>query len=199
MLIFRALIGRPGFGPLRAAALIAAMWGNCAAQNIAAPVEIHLPLLAKVLEYDRALKEPDNRKFMLGVIYQSSWGPSAAVLEEVLTVAGRTSFSVRRLAVQVVPIDVSGDADVREFIRKYSLEILYVAPVRGISIEEIERASEARHCRTITGVPQFVEEGIEIGIDLRNDRPLIVINLPAAKACGADLSAQVLRLARIVE
>jgi hypothetical protein len=101
--------------------------------------------------------------------------------------------------VQIIPIDVSGDVDVHELLGKYSVDLVYLAPVRGVSLEEITRASEEQHFRTITGVPRYVEEGIDIGVDLRNDRPLIVINLTAAKACGADLSAQVLRLARVVE
>jgi hypothetical protein len=184
---------------LRAASLLVLFWGDCAAQSIAAPVEMHLPLLTKVIEYDRTFKAKITSVVRLGVIYQKSWRPSAAVLEEVLSVTSRASFTVCGFPVQVVPIDVSGDADVGELLAKYSIDILYLAPVRGVPLEDINSASAKQHFRTITGVPRYVEDGIAIGIDLRNDRPLIVINLTAAKACGADLSAQVLRLARVVE
>ena len=121
------------------------------------------------------------------------------MFDELLSVTGRASFTVCGFPVQVVPIDVSGDGDVRELLGKHSLDLVYIAPVRGVPLEEITRASEEQHFRTITGVPRYVDDGIAIGIDLRNDRPLIVINLTAARACGADLSAQVLRLARVVE
>ena len=185
--------------PLRAATMFVLFSGHCAAQNIAAPVEMHLPLLTKVIEYDRTFRERINKVVKLGVIYQKSWRPSAAVFEEVLSVTSRAAFTVCGFPVEIVPIDVGGDASVHELLGKHSIDILYLAPVRGVSIEEITSASEEQHFRTITGVPQYVEHGIAIGVDLRNDRPLIVINLPAAKACGADLSAQVLRLARVVE
>ena len=185
--------------PLQAAALLLLVRGGCAAQSIAAPVEMHLPLLTKVIEYDRTFREKIHKVVKLGVIYQKSWRPSAAVFDDVLSVASRTAFTVCGVPVQVVPIDVSGADDVQELLGKYSIDLLYLAPVRGVSLEEIKSASAEQHFRTITGVPQYVEDGIAIGIDLRNDRPLIVINLTAARACGADLSAQVLRLARVVE
>jgi hypothetical protein len=185
--------------PLRAATLFVLFSGHCAAQSIAAPVQIHLPLLTKVIEYDRTFRGKINKVVKLGVIYQKSWRPSAAVFDEVLSVTSRAAFTVCGFPVEIVPIDVGGDASVHELLGKHSIDILYLAPVRGVSLEEITSASEEQHFRTITGVPQYVEGGIAIGIDLRNDRPLIVINLTAAKACGADLSAQVLRLARVVE
>ena len=185
--------------PLRAATLFVLFSAHCAAQSIASPVEMHLPLLTKVIEYDRTFRHKINKVVKLGVIYQKSWRSSAAVFDEVLSVTSRAAFTVCGFPVEIVPIDVGGDASVHELLGKHSIDILYLAPVRGVSLEEITGASEEQHFRTITGVPQYVEHGIAIGIDLRNDRPLIVINLPAAKACGADLSAQVLRLARVVE
>ena len=185
--------------PLRTAALFLLFSGHCAAQSIAAPVEMHLPLLTKVIEYDRTFRGKITSVVKIGVIYQKSWRPSSAVFDEVLSVTSRTAFMVCGFPVEIVPIDVGGDASVHELLGKHSIDILYVAPVRGVSLEDITSASEEQHFRTITGVPQYVEHGIAIGVDLRNDRPLIVINLPAAKACGADLSAQVLRLARVVE
>jgi hypothetical protein len=185
--------------PLRAATLLVLFGGSCAAQSIAAPVEMHLPLLTKVIEYDRTFRVKIDKVVKLGVIYQKSWRPSAEVFDELVSVTSRASFTVCGFPVQIIPIDVSGDVDVHELLGKYSVDLVYLAPVRGVSLEEITRASEEQHFRTITGVPRYVEEGIDIGVDLRNDRPLIVINLTAAKACGADLSAQVLRLARVVE
>ena len=47
-------------------------------------------------------------------------------------------------------------------------------------------------------MPEYVEEGIAVGIGLRNMRPLILINLEAARAEGAAFSSQLLSLARIV-
>jgi hypothetical protein len=198
-LISRAFIAAARSFVLPSAAVLLIVQGSCEAQSIAVPVEMHLPLLTKVIEYDRSFRGKINGVVRLGVAYQKSWRPSAAVFDELVAVTGRGSFAVCGFPVQVIPLDVSGDADVAELLKANSIDLMYVAPLRGVPLKVIVQASEERQFRTITGVPQYVESGVAIGIDLRNDRPLIVINLPAAKASGADLSAQILRLARVVE
>jgi hypothetical protein len=50
----------------------------------------------------------------------------------------------------------------------------------------------------VTGVPEYVERGLAIGVGVKGERPEIVINLDASRAEGAELNAQVLRIARIV-
>lgn len=184
---------------LGAAVLAVFLSGGARAQEVAVPVETHLPLLAKILEYDRSFKERDRSVVVLGVIYQKSWRKSALVFDELVSLASRPSFTMGRLPVRIAPIDVSGTTELRHTLEQLRPDVLYLAPVRGIPLDEITRVSAQQQCRTVTGVPEFVEEGIAIGIGVRNDRPLIVVNLPAAKACGADLSSQLLRLARVVE
>jgi hypothetical protein len=44
-----------------------------------------------------------------------------------------------------------------------------------------------------------VDEGIAIGLDLKAERPEIVVNLEGARAEGADFTAQLLKLARLVQ
>ena len=55
-----------------------------------------------------------------------------------------------------------------------------------------------RRFRTITGVPEYVDQGLAVGIGIRRDRPLIIVNLEQARAEGAAFSSQLLALARIV-
>jgi hypothetical protein len=51
---------------------------------------------------------------------------------------------------------------------------------------------------TLTGVAEYVRAGIAVGIGVRDDRPEILVNLAAARAAGADFSAQLLLLARVI-
>ena len=48
------------------------------------------------------------------------------------------------------------------------------------------------------GVPVFVEDGLAVGIAMKGNRPLVVINLTASKAEGADFSSQLLHIAKII-
>lgn len=76
--------------------------------------------------------------------------------------------------------------------------VVYVTPLRSVDVAEIARISRSRGLRTVTGVPEYVEEGIAVGIGERKARPLIIINLRGARAEGSDFSSQLLNLARIV-
>jgi hypothetical protein len=48
-------------------------------------------------------------------------------------------------------------------------------------------------------VPDYVGAGCAVGIGTEGEKPLIIINLPAAKAEGADFSSQLLQLAKVIE
>jgi hypothetical protein len=67
-----------------------------------------------------------------------------------------------------------------------------------VAIEEIVAISRAHRITTLTGVPGFVEKGIALGLALRAERPLILVHLVAARAEGADLDSQLLKLARVL-
>ena len=70
--------------------------------------------------------------------------------------------------------------------------------MRGINILDVVRVSRARRIKTITVVTGYVEAGVAIGLRVRNDKPMIVVNLSAAKAEGSDLTAQLLRASTII-
>ena len=69
---------------------------------------------------------------------------------------------------------------------------------RERNVAEIATITRRRGIRSITGVPEYVEPGIAVGIGLRNNRPLIIINFLGAQAEGASFSSKLLSLARIV-
>jgi hypothetical protein len=52
---------------------------------------------------------------------------------------------------------------------------------------------------TLAGVPAYVAAGLALGVALRGERPHILINLAASRLEGADLAAELLKLATIVE
>ena len=66
-------------------------------------------------------------------------------------------------------------------------------------IDNIIDISRREKIITLTGVPEYVNMGLAVGIDIRENRPQIVINMSAAKAEGADFSSQLLKLSKIVD
>jgi hypothetical protein len=74
-----------------------------------------------------------------------------------------------------------------------------VTPLRAADLRLLMAAARTSRITTVTGVPEYVETGLAIGIGVKGERPEIVINLTASRAEGADLDAQLLKLARIVK
>ena len=64
--------------------------------------------------------------------------------------------------------------------------------------EKITGVSRAKKVITLTSVPDYVESGLAVGIGVKGGKPRIIINLPAAKAEGANFSSQLLRLAKVI-
>jgi hypothetical protein len=51
----------------------------------------------------------------------------------------------------------------------------------------------------MSGVPRHVASGLALGVGLRGGRPRILVHVEASRLEGADLSAELLKLAEIVK
>ena len=63
----------------------------------------------------------------------------------------------------------------------------------------ITRVSQARQVTTTTGIPDFVRQGVAVGIGQRRGKPQIYINLEASKSEGSEFDASLLRIATVVK
>lgn len=173
-----------------------------AAQDTPVPVDVQVQIMVKVLNFDRKLPERLGGRFTVGVLYQSRYRTSANVGSEVcrtLAELPRQALgAMETLPVTCVPIDLDQVPDLAEVVRRGRIQVLYVSPMRAYRLEDVMKVSREAQVTTLTGVPRYVEGGLAIGVDMRGDRPEILINLPASRAEGAELNAQVLKLARVV-
>jgi hypothetical protein len=168
-----------------------------AAQRMAVPVEVQIPLMLKILSFDRVRTARRDQTLVVGVLHQRGYRESAVVADEVVRVllAARDPGWL----VSVIPIDLDNTVDLGEVLTRARIDVLYVTPLRRVSLRQIIAASRTRHVTTLSGVPAYVGSGIAVGIDLLEDRPKILVNLEASRAEGAQLSAELLQLARLVE
>ncbi len=169
------------------------------AQEMAVPVTVQLPLFVKILSFDRNLVAQPSGPIVMGVLYQSKFRASANVADEVRRAAGRLTVVGNGATLRVIPLDLDETPDLGSALRRLPLTVLYVSPLRAMDLESVAAATRKARILTLTGVPRYVAAGISIGIDMKGNRPDIVINLPAAKAEGADLDAQLLKLARVIQ
>jgi len=169
------------------------------AQEMPVPLRYQYPILLKTLTFDRNLKARCGNAIVLGILYQSRFRQSVNVKDELVTIANESSYEfLDAHQIRVVPIDLSSEASFEEQISASGINTLYVAPLRAIDLATISTVTRKNKVLTLTGVPEYVEIGLSIGVGIRGDRPSLVINQPASRAEGADLDSQLLKLARTI-
>jgi hypothetical protein len=174
--------------------------GALAAQDIVVPVAVQIPILVKILSFNRTLTPHEPGQLVIGVVYQSRYQRSATVADEVRrAVRSLPKNALPGLEPRVVGLDLDDTADLAAALARERVVILYVSPLRAVEISELTSHSRPLRITTLTGVPQYVEAGLAVGLDSKGDRPQILINLAAARAEGADFDAQLLKLARLVD
>jgi hypothetical protein len=170
----------------------------CLSQEMATPPKLQFKLLSRILTFDRSINTQRGNVLVIGILYQGGVVSSVDAGTEFLDEALHYDSSATGLSIRCVGIDVGTVRDIAAAIRKESVDLLYVTPLRSIDIGTIGEVSARLKILTFTGVPEYTETGVAVGLDLKGGRPEIIINLPQAKREGADFDSQFLKVARII-
>jgi hypothetical protein len=168
--------------------------GGTASNETEVPVERQVPLLTRVLAFDRSLK--GTAPLVLAVVYQAENRASQQAHDAFVRAFERRPASVQGRPVRVVSVSA---ASAERELRTLGADVAYVAPLRGIDVGRLAGALSEAGVLTLTGVRRYVEVGVALGVGLRDGRPEILLNQRAASAAGADLSARLLQLATVVD
>lgn len=169
------------------------------AQEMAVPVKVQIPLFLKILTFDRKLKARVGDEIVIGVVYQRKFRKSLNVKDRFVDMMNESSITkVENIPIRQVSIDID-KTDLAGAVSRNNIDILYVAPLRALGVKTITGVSRAKRILTLTGVPDYVESGLAVGIGIKGEKPRVIINSPAAKAEGADFSSQLLKLAKVIK
>jgi hypothetical protein len=160
-------------------------------QSAAIPAGVQLRLFSKIWMFDRSIASKD--RIVVAVLYQSFRASEEA--KDQLVEAVRADG----LNIQCIPVALDDVGSVAKILERTKADVFYVTEMRGINLLDVIRVSRARNVKTITVTAGYVEGGIAIGLRVRNDKPVIVVNLGAAKAEGSDLAAQLLKVSTIID
>ncbi|HEV7484432.1 MAG TPA: YfiR family protein [Thermoanaerobaculia bacterium] len=180
------------FASAAAILLMAFMALPAAAVEPAVPPQVQAAIIAKLWQFDRNFVHRDS--LTLAVLFQSKYRTSFVTAHDLCH-----EFEAAHLPVRCVLIDISDGAVPPDQQVPQGVDAAYIAPLRAVNIEALFIALRLRRIRTVTAVNDYVLAGSAVGLALRGDHAEIVVNLPAARAEGADFSSQLLKLARIVE
>lgn len=179
--------------------LVSFFYTSLAAQDVAVPVSQHLPLMFKIFNFDRYFKSRITSNIVICVVYQKKYRASENIKNEVIE-TGESKFSTYLdYRVQYNFVSIDDASELESYLSKHSATVLYIAPLRAIDINEIGAIAARRKIITVTGIPDYVYRGISVGIDIKGDKPQILINLNQSKLENADFSSQLLKLAKVID
>ncbi|MBI3932740.1 MAG: YfiR family protein [Acidobacteria bacterium] len=164
------------------------------------PAELQVTLIFKILTYDRQLEAKAGKDLVIGIVHDPSDRESAKAADEISSTlfkfAGKT---VKKLPIKYFIIEYTRPSELESFIKAKGINMLYVTPGVARSLADIVKIAQANHITTATGVPDYVKRGVAVGVTERQNKPQILINLPASKSEGSEFDASLLRIATVVQ
>ncbi len=155
--------------------------------------------LTRALAYDANLAGRAGASVSLAIVYPrdnvasqieaQQWQAQFANLEK-LRVLG-LPFRVLRLPYQ-------GPASLLKAIEAEGLDAIFVCPGLEAEAAAIRKITRQRKVVSMASREDMVRGGLSIGVFLVNDKNTLLVNLPASREEGAQFSAELLSLARVL-
>ena len=182
---------------LAALAVVALASTGSGAAAADVPPDKQAIIMLRVLAYDHALSARAGRAVRLAVVHGESTtalacaGRMRAVLDELVH---RVVVNGLQLEVETVSVaDVSRQALVRG-----RFSVLYMCGGSDADVPAVSVAARAAHVLTFTEEASYLTRGLSIALTQGETRVGISVNLVAARAEGARLAGQLLRLSKVV-
>jgi uncharacterized protein DUF4154 len=172
-----------------------------AAEAMPFPADVQITLLLKILTYDRSFQYKAKSGVTIGVVYVGGDPESVkakdAILKTLQLVSDRT---IKNQPIRHVALEFTTAAALEKAVRANHINVFYIAPGNTDSLAALMKLSRTYAITTATGVPEYVQRGVAIGIGIKADnRPDILINLPTSRSEGSDFDASLLRIANVVK
>ena len=185
------------------AALFASILCTSAAgtEPMSFPPDVQITLLLKILTYDRSFAVKAKSQVMIGVVYVAGDAESVKAKDDILkTLQLVSDRTIKGVPIKAVALEYKDPKSLAETVRSQGINVFYIAPGNANTLTELLRMSHTRGITTATGVPEYVQRGVAIGIGKKADqKPDILINLPSSRQEGSEFDASLLRIANIVK
>ncbi|MDQ1266040.1 MAG: hypothetical protein QG635_1192 [Bacteroidota bacterium] len=169
-------------------------------QKSGLPEDMQLPLFLKILTFDRNLNTRANKEFHFLIVYQKSYRSSYNSMMGIQSAAESHEVNtLNNLPLKFKTLSITREEELDSYLAGNKTGVVYFSLLRGLSIQKLSEICRKRKVLSITGVPEYIEDGFSISLDVQNDKPLIINDLKEAKAEGADFSSQLLKISKIIE
>jgi hypothetical protein len=158
-----------------------------------------LPILLRVLTYDRNFKSRGNGEFV--VLVPAEAGKESARDEVLIAAKTMNLDTIHNRPLKFVGMDLKEASALDDLVQKTRAQaIIAVAGLSPASVKAISDVAQTNQIYSLAMDPKFAESSLALGVAAKEDgnfQP--VINLSAAKAVGAVFENSVLKLAKLVQ
>lgn len=158
-------------------------------------------LLLRILAYDRNLKTRcGGDKVVVGVVAKPGDRASEdAAAKLVRALADAKDRKTTVLGMEIDVMTVPFDPGLDERLAKARLAALYVAPGLEDSVGLITPLTKKHSVMSMAPRPDPARNGLAIGLELRDKRTAVIVNLQAARSEGVDFESAFLRVAEVIK
>jgi hypothetical protein len=171
--------------------------GLCAAQEMDVPLDLQAKLLPKILRYNHSLKAARSGEFLIGIAHQASYRTSLEVKNDLMN--RHMDEIVDGLPIRFVSLPVESEATLEAALADTPLDAIYIAPLRAVDIGAVARICRGRRLISFSGIAAYTRLGLCVGFGMRGGKPQMHINLPAARAVGAEFSSRLLEICKVIK
>ncbi len=183
----------------RTLAVLAAMLALAGPRDAVAevPAEKQAIIILRILAYDHALADRAGASVRLAVVHGESAAGLACASRMRTALDGpvnRVVVTGKRLEVQTLSaVAVSGHS-----LTERGIAVLYMCGGAEAHVPAVVKAARIARVLTFTDQPHYLAHGLSIALSDDRARVGILVNLVAARAEGARLAGQLLRLSKVV-
>ena len=151
------------------------------AEEMPIPANLQAAMFQKILAFDKTLAETEELTILM--VYSEK---APKVMEELKSEFEKMKINVATVELEKLSTKIEG------------VSALYVLP--NVKTDAIKKLCIEKSILSISGVPELAEEGeVSVALGIENDKPKIIVNLEQVKAEGHQLSADLLKLAKIIK
>jgi hypothetical protein len=154
-------------------------------------------ILTRALAYDARLKERAGANLVVGVIDSAGRAGSEVSAGMIRAFRALSKVKVQGMPLNAEPLVYSNPQALAAAVQARGIDVLYVCPGLEAELAAIIQVARQRRVLTVASRPEFVRRGLSLGVFPIDERPTILVNLPASKAEGVEFSSDLLRLAKV--
>lgn len=182
--------------------LLLLLWPlSTVAQEMPVPARVQVPIILKILSFDRNFSRKMDPALRIAIVYAPQDPVSNQAQRDVARALDQyAAITIKKRPITYISLAYRNAQGLDEIAAAGRVNVFYIMPGNNAHLQALLRVSQTHQITTVTGVPDYVKQGVAVGVGVKKNRkPRLLINLPASKSEGSLFDANVLRLATVLK